>query len=93
MKEGIHPEYFETEITCACGNKVSIGSTVKDLHLEICSACHPFFTGKQKLLDTAGSIEKFNRKYSKKSTPSDHETVATNSPIPHNQILAAVIAA
>jgi large subunit ribosomal protein L31 len=78
MKEGIHPEYFETEITCACGNKVSIGSTVKDLHLEICSACHPFFTGKQKLLDTAGRIEKFNRKYSKKSTTSDQETVAPN---------------
>ncbi|MDA0691258.1 MAG: 50S ribosomal protein L31 [Nitrospinae bacterium] len=78
MKEGIHPEYFETEITCACGNKVSIGSTVKDLHLEICSACHPFFTGKQKLLDTAGRIEKFNRKYSKKNTTSDQETVAPN---------------
>ncbi len=78
MKEGIHPEYFETEISCACGNKVAIGSTVKDLHLEICSACHPFFTGKQKLLDTAGRIEKFNRKYAKKSTTSDQETAAPN---------------
>lgn len=78
MKEGIHPDYSETVISCACGNKVTIGSTVKDLHLEICSACHPFFTGKQKLLDTAGRIEKFNRKYSKKSTTSDQETAAPN---------------
>jgi large subunit ribosomal protein L31 len=78
MKEGIHPDYSETLIRCACGNEVTIGSTVKDLHLEICSACHPFFTGKQKLLDTAGRIEKFNRKYSKKNTTSDQETAAPN---------------
>jgi large subunit ribosomal protein L31 len=78
MKTGIHPEYFETTIRCSCGNEVAIGSTVKDLHLEICSACHPFFTGKQKLLDTAGRIEKFNRKYAKKDSKSDQETVAPN---------------
>jgi large subunit ribosomal protein L31 len=78
MKEGIHPDYSETVIRCACGNEVTIGSTVKDLHLEICSACHPFFTGKQKLLDTAGRIEKFNRKYSKKKSTSDQETAAPN---------------
>ncbi|GJL79145.1 MAG: 50S ribosomal protein L31 [Nitrospinaceae bacterium] len=77
MKEGIHPDYFETVIRCACGNEVKIGSTVKDLHLEICSACHPFYTGKQKLLDTAGRIEKFNRKY-KKSSKNDQETAAPN---------------
>ncbi|MCH7624258.1 MAG: 50S ribosomal protein L31, partial [Nitrospinae bacterium] len=54
MKSGIHPEYHETLIRCSCGHEVKIGSTVKDLHLEICSNCHPFYTGKQKLLDTAG---------------------------------------
>jgi len=65
MKAEIHPEYFETSIKCACGNEVKTRATVKDLHVEICSACHPFFTGKQKLVDTAGRIEKFNRKYGK----------------------------
>ena len=65
MKQGIHPEYFETNVRCACGAEVATRTTMKDLHLEICSKCHPFFTGKQKLLDTAGRIEKFQRKYSK----------------------------
>ncbi|CCQ90340.1 50S ribosomal protein L31 [Nitrospina gracilis 3/211] len=65
MKADIHPEYFETTITCACGNQVKTRSTVKDVHQEICSACHPFFTGKQKLIDSAGRIEKFTRKYQK----------------------------
>ena len=63
MKEGIHPKYFNTVIHCACGNNISTRSTVKDLHVEICSNCHPFFTGKQKLIDTAGRVEKFLRKY------------------------------
>ncbi len=63
MKEKIHPKYFETTITCACGNVIKTRSTVKDLHVEICSACHPFFTGKQKLIDTAGRVERFRRKY------------------------------
>ena len=65
MKQGIHPEYFETMVQCACGAKVEARTTLKDLHVEICSGCHPFFTGKQKLLDTAGRIEKFKRKYAK----------------------------
>ncbi|NIP99177.1 MAG: 50S ribosomal protein L31 [Nitrospinaceae bacterium] len=65
MKAEIHPEYHETTITCACGNKVETRSVVKDVHVEICSACHPFFTGKQKLIDSAGRIEKFTRKYEK----------------------------
>ena len=65
MKKGIHPDYFETNVRCACGAEVETRTTKKDLHLEICSQCHPFFTGKQKLLDTAGRIEKFQRKYSK----------------------------
>lgn len=63
MKEKIHPKYFETTITCACGNVIHTRSTVKDIRVEICSACHPFFTGKQKLIDTAGRVERFRRKY------------------------------
>jgi large subunit ribosomal protein L31 len=63
MKEGIHPTYQNATITCACGNVIETRSTVKNIEVEICSACHPFFTGKQKLIDTAGRIERFNRKY------------------------------
>lgn len=63
MKPKIHPEYFETTISCACGNIIQTRSTVKNIHVEICSACHPFFTGKQKLVDTAGRVERFRRKY------------------------------
>lgn len=63
MKKGIHPKYEEVTVTCACGNTFKTRSTAGDLKVEICSACHPFFTGKQKLLDTAGRIEKFNKKY------------------------------
>ena len=63
MKEGIHPKYENATITCACGNVIETRSTVKDIQVEICSACHPFFTGKQKLVDTAGRIERFNKKY------------------------------
>ncbi len=63
MKEGIHPKYEMTKITCACGNVIETRSTVKDVEIEICSACHPFFTGKQKLVDTAGRVERFKKKY------------------------------
>lgn len=66
MKQGIHPKYVETTISCACGNVIKTRSTVPNLKVEICSACHPFFTGKQKLLDIAGRVEKFRRKYKKK---------------------------
>ena len=65
MKNNIHPESFETSIQCACGNKIEVGSTKKDIRVEICSKCHPFFTGKQKLIDTAGRIERFRKKYEK----------------------------
>jgi large subunit ribosomal protein L31 len=68
LKEGIHPKYYETKIKCACGNVIETRSTVKDIHVEICSSCHPYFTGKQKLVDTAGRVERFRRKYSGKST-------------------------
>ncbi len=63
MKESIHPQYNKITATCACGNKIELGSVDTEIRTEICSACHPFFTGKQKLVDTAGRIEKFNRKY------------------------------
>ena len=67
MKPGIHPEYQEITVTCACGESFTTRSTRKgDLHVEICSACHPFFTGKQKLVDTAGRVDRFNRRYGKK---------------------------
>ena len=67
MREGIHPEYKETRFMCACGNKFTTMSTLGgEHHMEICSACHPFFTGKEKLVDTAGQIEKFHRRYAKK---------------------------
>ncbi|MCG6964397.1 MAG: 50S ribosomal protein L31 [Acidobacteria bacterium] len=65
MKPGVHPEYHEVEVRCACGNTFMTRSTKKELRLEICSACHPFFTGRQKLVDTAGMVEKFERRYGK----------------------------
>ena len=63
MKNNIHPKYEHTTITCACGNVIETRSTAKDIQVEICSSCHPFFTGKQKLVDTAGRVERFKRKY------------------------------
>ncbi len=66
MKEKIHPAYYDTTITCVCGNVIQTRSTKKDIKVEICSQCHPFMTGKQKIMDTAGRVEKFNKKYEKK---------------------------
>jgi len=63
MKKDIHPEYRKTTITCLCGNVIETRSTQDEIHVEICSQCHPFFTGKQKLIDTAGRVERFQRKY------------------------------
>lgn len=63
MKNDIHPEYHLITVHCACGNTFQTRSTVKELRVEICNACHPFFTGKQKLVDTAGRVEKYRRKY------------------------------
>jgi large subunit ribosomal protein L31 len=71
LKPKIHPKYFETTIKCACGHSFLTRSTVKDIAVEICSNCHPFFTGKQKLIDTAGRVERFRRKYGDKSTQKD----------------------
>lgn len=68
MKSGTHPEYKETTVTCSCGNKFVTRSTLeRDLHVEVCSQCHPFFTGKQKIVDTAGRVDKFRKKYARKS--------------------------
>jgi large subunit ribosomal protein L31 len=66
MREKIHPAYHEVKVSCACGNVFVTRSTKKELKVEICSNCHPFYTGKQKFLDTAGRIEKFHNKYDKK---------------------------
>jgi len=66
MKKKIHPEYKETTITCACGEVIHTRSTKPNIRIEICSKCHPFFTGKQKLIDSAGRVEKFMKKYGKK---------------------------
>jgi len=63
MKEGIHPKYEETDVHCVCGNLIRTRSTKKDIAVEICSNCHPFYTGTQKFMDTAGKIEKFNQRY------------------------------
>ena len=65
MKKEIHPEYHKIKATCACGNEIELGSVNSEVKTEICSNCHPFFTGKQKLLDSAGRIEKFRKKYAK----------------------------
>ncbi len=67
MKAGIHPDYIETDVRCVCGNTFQTRSTQKEMRIEICNHCHPFFTGKQKLIDTAGMVEKFERRYGKAS--------------------------
>jgi large subunit ribosomal protein L31 len=66
MKKGIHPELHDITVRCACGNSFKTHSTASDLHVTICSACHPFFTGDQKFVDTAGRIEKFQKRYTDK---------------------------
>ena len=69
MKTQIHPEYKEIDVICSCGYKIKTRSTLaKELHVEVCSECHPFYTGKQKIVDTAGRVEKFKQKYARKPT-------------------------
>ena len=63
MKQGIHPNYNLTAVKCACGNVIETGSTKKDVKVEICSNCHPFFTGKQKLVDAGGRVDRFNKRF------------------------------
>jgi len=74
MKEGIHPKYNKIVAKCACGNEVELGSVDKEMKVEICSACHPFFTGKQKLIDSAGRVEKFMKKYAKHLKKKEEES-------------------
>jgi large subunit ribosomal protein L31 len=69
MKKGIHPEYQEATVKCVCGNEFKTRSTLKEINVEICSACHPFFTGQQKLVDSAGRVERFMRKYGREYAP------------------------
>lgn len=65
MKEKIHPQYHEITVSCSCGEQFKTRSTKKELRLDICSSCHPFYTGKQKLIDTAGRVDRFNKKYAR----------------------------
>jgi len=69
MKQGIHPEYVSATVRCSCGNTFATRSTKADIHVEICSACHPFYTGKQKLVDAGGRVERFQRRYGQRSGP------------------------
>lgn len=76
MKDKIHPKYEKVKVSCACGNEFETKSTVgtKDFKVEICSSCHPFFTGKQKLMDSAGRVEKFNKKFGRTTATTKEET-------------------
>lgn len=65
MKAAIHPNYHEATITCTCGNEIKTRSTRDNMHLDVCNVCHPFFTGEQRIVDTAGRVERFNRRYAK----------------------------
>ena len=65
MKQGIHPDYMQTTVVCACGNRFETMATQDEVHVEICSSCHPFYTGKQRLVDTAGRVERFKKRYEK----------------------------
>jgi len=73
MKKDIHPEYKKARIICICGSVIETRSTQEDIHVEICSRCHPFFTGKQKLVDTAGRVERFHRKYGDYRSQADNK--------------------
>ena len=89
MKQGIHPEYVETHVTCSCGNTFTTRSVKAELHVELCNQCHPFYTGKQKLVDTGGRVERFQKKYANRSqsqqaakAPEDDGATAPSSEAP-----------
>jgi large subunit ribosomal protein L31 len=88
MKEGIHPAYKLSKVICACGNTFQTRSTVGDIHVEICSSCHPFFTGKQKILDTAGRIERFKTRYAATSAKAEPKKIAPPPPPPAKKVEA-----
>lgn len=77
MKKDIHPKYFDTKASCACGHEFVTGSTTENIRVEICSQCHPFYTGKQKLVDSAGRVERFQRKYGDKAPKLGQKTKKT----------------
>ena len=79
MKADIHPNYVVTEVRCSCGNTFTTRSTKTDLHVELCNECHPFFTGKQKLVDTGGRVERFQRRLEKKAAPPKKGAKATTA--------------
>jgi large subunit ribosomal protein L31 len=79
MKTGIHPEYTECKVHCSCGNEFTTRSTVSSLRVELCSECHPFYTGKQKLVDTGGRVERFQRRLEKKAAPPKKGAKATTA--------------
>lgn len=82
MREGIHPEYSAIKASCSCGNVILIKSTLKeDISLEVCSSCHPFYTGKQKLIDTGGRLEKFEKRFGKKTKIKEEVTEIEQSPV------------
>lgn len=91
MKTGIHPEYTPTTISCSCGRVTETYATVDELHVEICSHCHPFFTGKQKLIDTAGRVERFRRKYRSDSPApvAEEETVVAEAATEPTEVVEA----
>jgi large subunit ribosomal protein L31 len=80
LKKGIHPKYMRTKVVCICGNVIETRSTVPEIRVEICSNCHPYFTGKHKLVDTAGRVERFRRKYGLKAKDEEAEQVAEKGP-------------
>jgi large subunit ribosomal protein L31 len=87
MKDKIHPEYKETTIACVCGEVIHTRSTKQNIHVDICSKCHPFFTGKQKLMDSAGRVEKFTKRYAGKVKPKakKEEPPVDQTPKPKDQ--------
>ena len=68
MKKGIHPDYADCHVKCGCGNEFTTRGTMKEIHVEVCSSCHPFFTGKQKFVDAAGRVDRFNKRYVRKNS-------------------------
>jgi large subunit ribosomal protein L31 len=80
VKKGIHPKYVKTKVVCICGNEFETRSTVPEIRVDICSSCHPYFTGKQKLVDTAGRVERFRKKYGIKAE--DEEQAKETGPDP-----------
>jgi len=80
MKTGIHPDYVECKVHCSCGNEFTTRSTVPQLRVELCSECHPFYTGKQKLVDTGGRVERFQRRLEKKAAPAKAGTKTAAKP-------------